>query len=164
MNDDVHPIRVKQSPIAYIFLVCLQTVAATALFLMIFPVFQNVIQNSGQPQHLPASFLALVIAAALTLQVGYWIRYLRVPLWTPFRSALIGHILMFASRASFFFGGALFSAIFFRHLPQLESLPPMEQGASRRLGSWQSFLHYSAILLNWKSWVGLSSNGPSKYC
>ncbi|RDL50612.1 hypothetical protein BLJAPNOD_01733 [Ensifer sp. M14] len=41
---------------------------------------------------------------------------------------------MFASRASFVFGGALFSVIFFRHVPQLEVLPPLGQGIAKTLG------------------------------
>jgi uncharacterized membrane protein YhhN len=41
---------------------------------------------------------------------------------------------MFASRASFFFGGALFSAIFFRHIPQLDALPPLGQAIAKTLG------------------------------
>jgi hypothetical protein len=40
---------------------------------------------------------------------------------------------MFASRASFFFGSALFSAIFFRHIPQLYALPPLGQAIAKTL-------------------------------
>ncbi len=49
----------------------------------------------------------------------------------PVRNAFIGHLLLFAARASFFFGSALFSAIFFRHLPQLDALPPLGQGVAK---------------------------------
>jgi hypothetical protein len=44
---------------------------------------------------------------------------------------LVGHLFVFAGRASFFFGGAFFSALFFRHVPELDQLPPLEQGAGK---------------------------------
>jgi hypothetical protein len=40
---------------------------------------------------------------------------------------LVVHLVLFASRVSFFFGGAFFSAVFFDHLPELEVLPPLGQ-------------------------------------
>ena len=70
----------------------------------------------------------LLVAAALVLQGCYWTRYRRVPVWAPFRGAVVGHLLLFAGRASFIFGSAAFSTIAFRHVPQLATLPPL--GAS----------------------------------
>lgn len=46
-----------------------------------------------------------------------------VPVVAPFHNVFVAHLCSFASRVSFFFGGALFSAVFFRHLPALEALP-----------------------------------------
>ncbi|ACS59982.1 hypothetical protein Rleg_6951 (plasmid) [Rhizobium leguminosarum bv. trifolii WSM1325] len=40
---------------------------------------------------------------------------------------LRGASALLRQRVSFFFGGALFSAIFFRHLPELDALPPFAQ-------------------------------------
>jgi hypothetical protein len=74
------------------------------------------------------------MAAVLLVQACYWARYRYVPVWAPVRSVLAGHLLLFASRVSFFFGGALFSAIFFRHVPQLEMLPPLGQSLVKGCG------------------------------
>ncbi|WP_244479962.1 hypothetical protein [Methylobacterium sp. Leaf94] len=54
-----------------------------------------------------------------------------MPLSVPFRNVLVGHLLLFSSRASFFFGGAFFSVVFFRHLPELEVLPPFGQAVTK---------------------------------
>ncbi|WP_260694715.1 hypothetical protein [Rhizobium leguminosarum] len=66
-------------------------------------------------------------ASAALLHCFYWIRLKWVPVTSPFHSVFVAHLLFFASRVSFFFGGALFSAIFFRHLPELDALPPFAQ-------------------------------------
>jgi hypothetical protein len=119
---------------AYLLLLGVHTAAASALLWVVFPVFQKIVERVGQPQLLDASTEIAAIGAMLVMQGCYWLRYWLVPLWVPFRSAVVGHVLMFASRASFFFGGALFSAIFFRHIPQLDALPPLGQAIAKTLG------------------------------
>lgn len=119
---------------AYLSLLGLQTAAASLLFWTIFPTFQRLVLRSGQPQMLEARTVLVALAAVLVLQACYWVRYHHVPVWAPLGSALIGHLLVFASRASFFFGGALFSAVVFRHIPQLGFLPPLGQGLAEALG------------------------------
>lgn len=119
---------------AYAALLLVQTGAASAVFAIIFPLFQKLLMQSGQPQQLGTSVVVGVAAAAMVMQVCYWTRYRLVAVWGPFHSPAVGHMLMFASRASFFFGGALFSVIFFRHVPQLEVLPPLGQGMAKALG------------------------------
>lgn len=49
----------------------------------------------------------------------------------PFCNAFIGQAVQFVGRASFFFGGALFSAIFFRHLPELDVFTAVEEALIR---------------------------------
>ena len=56
-----------------------------------------------------------------------------MPVTPPFHSVFVAHLLFFASRVSFFFGGALFSAIFFRHLPELDVFPPLGQAVVKLL-------------------------------
>ncbi|MGZ2383955.1 hypothetical protein [Rhizobium leguminosarum] len=68
-----------------------------------------------------------VVVSAALLHCFYWIRLKWVPVTSPFHNVFVAHLLFFASRVSFFFGGALFSAIFFRHLPELDALPPFAQ-------------------------------------
>ncbi len=124
----------KGRPAICLLLLGIQTAAASVLFWTIFPVFQAVMLRAGQAQQLECSFLILIAAATLVLQISYWTRYWQVPLWAPVRSAFLGHILLFLSRISFFFGSALFSAVFFRHVPQLEILPPLEQSIAKAIG------------------------------
>ena len=40
---------------------------------------------------------------------------------------------MFAGRASFFFSGAPFTMILFRHIPELDVFPPLEQSVIKIL-------------------------------
>lgn len=118
----------------YLILLAIQTGAATVLVLVVFPLFQQVVTAIGQPQQLPTSTAIIAVVAASVMQVCYWLRYHRVPVAAPVRGAMIGHLILFASRASFFFSGAVFSAIFFRHVPQLDVLPPMGQGLAKAAG------------------------------
>lgn len=119
---------------AYFGLLAAQTLAASFIFLTAFPLFQAILAHSGEPQPLPASTALPILAAALLLQACYWTRYRCVPVWTPLRGALAAHLLLFAGRASFIFASAIFSAIFFRHLPQLDVLPPLGQGIAKGAG------------------------------
>jgi hypothetical protein len=125
--------RMKRAGI-YLSLLAIQTAGATFLFWVVFPVFQHMVRRSGVPQDLTLRTEISIMVAALLMQGCYWSRYRWVPIWIPLRNAAIGHGLMFASRASFFFGGALFSAIFFRHLPELDALPPLGQATVRGVG------------------------------
>lgn len=120
--------------IVYLLLLCGETAAASVIFWVSFPVFQAIVHRAGQPQTLDVSFEVTVTSAAVLLQVCYWIRYWRVPIWAPLRNPVAGHLLLFAGRASFFFGSALFSAIVFRHIPQLDAVPPLGQGAAKAAG------------------------------
>jgi hypothetical protein len=43
----------------------------------------------------------------------------------------LAHLVRFGSRVSFFLGGALFTAVFFRHIPEMEMLPPIGRGLAR---------------------------------
>lgn len=128
------PVAADRSSAVYVTLLLVQTAAASVLFWMIFPLFQKLVMRSGQPQQLETSVVIGVVTAAIVMQMCYWVRYRHVVVWRPCHSSFVGHILMFASRASFFFGGALFSVIFFRHVPQLEVFPPLGQGIAKALG------------------------------
>lgn len=118
----------------YLLLLAVHTLAAGTLFLAIFPLFQQIVMQSGKPQLLQTSTVITAMAAALVMQVCYWTRYWHVPVRAPFNGAALGHLVLFASRVSFFFSGAVFSAIFFRHVPQLDTLPPTGQGLAKALG------------------------------
>ena len=118
---------------AYGGLLVLQTAAASCLFWMILPIFRRMVARLGEPQNLELWRLATIMGCVIVLQSCYWIRLQRIPIYIPFRNVVVGHLLLFASRASFFFGGAFFSVIFFRHVPELSALPPMSQGIAKAL-------------------------------
>lgn len=108
---------------AYGILLAGQTTAALALFWIVFPIFHQIITHLGEPQELRYSQQIATICSATLLHVCYWTRLKWVGVVAPFHNVFIAHVCSFASRVSFFFGGALFSALFFRHLPELEALP-----------------------------------------
>jgi hypothetical protein len=115
----------------YAVFLFLETALASFLFWTIFPIFRQMIANLGKPQDIQSWQEFSIVLGAVALQCCYWIRYSWLPIYTPFQSVALGHVLLFASRASFFFGGALFSVIFFRHVPELDSLPPAGQALAR---------------------------------
>ncbi|UCI05663.1 hypothetical protein [Mesorhizobium sp. B1-1-8] len=113
--------------LAYPILIGLQTLAASFLFWTIFPVFKRLVASFGQTLDIELGTQAAVVAGTIALQGLYWARHNWVAIRAPFENALVGHLLMFASRASFFFAGVLFSALFFRHVPELDAFPPLGQ-------------------------------------
>lgn len=117
----------------YLSLVAVQTAAATYLFWVIFPLFRQMVTHIGEPQDLSLLVEIEIILGTFALHCAYWVRYRRIVAEAPFQNAFIGHVVQFAGRASFFFGGALFSVVFFRHVPELDALPPIAQGLTRGL-------------------------------
>ena len=123
----------KNNNVCYIMLMVVETAAATFLYLTIFPIFRQVITQLGEPQDISPYQQAAVACGALVLQACYWVRFRWVAVPAPFRNALVRHLFLFASRVSFFFGGALFSVFFFRHVPELDQFPSFIQGAVKLL-------------------------------
>ena len=111
----------------YLGLLAIQTAAATFLFWLIFPLFSQMITQLGEPQQVSLLVQIEIVLGTLILHCAYWARYRWIAITTPFRSPILGHLLQFAGRTSFFFGGALFSAVFFRHVPALAALPTLDQ-------------------------------------
>jgi hypothetical protein len=117
----------RNTGLAFALLLSGQTIAATALFWLVFPLFHQIITHLGEQQELQYSQQVATIASAIMLHICYWSRLKWVPVVAPFHNVFIAHLCSFASRVSFFFGGALFSTLFFRHLPELEILPSYER-------------------------------------
>lgn len=117
----------RSGALAYAFLLLAQTAAASVLFWTIFPIFRRIIAQIGQPQELNGATELTVLGGVIILQCCYWVRLRFVKVRAPLHNLFIGHLFLFASRASFFFGGALFSVFFFRHVPEFEALPPLAQ-------------------------------------
>lgn len=104
------------------YLVCLTflSVAAFAILFAIGRAFRTVVDNLGALHSMPLMESILLTGVLFTFQLVYWyrIRNIDLPEW---RSAVLGHLVGFASRLSFIFGGALFSVFFLRHAPDLNS-------------------------------------------
>lgn len=118
---------------AYLILLAGQTAAAFALFVIVFPLFRQVVTHLGEQQEISFSQQILIMAFATVLNGLYWIRLKWVAIVAPFHSVFAAHLCSFASRVSFFFGSALFSALFFRHLPEIEALLPVGQTLIRTM-------------------------------
>jgi hypothetical protein len=107
----------------YVLLLCAQTACAAVVLANIHAAFRILIENIGTPNaSTPVSVLPLLIAAALG-QACYWYRLHNVPVPASYRNIALGHLLAFASRLGFIFGGALFSVYFLRHAPVLALAP-----------------------------------------
>jgi hypothetical protein len=59
-------------------------------------------------------------AVMIAMQVAYWYRLQRIPIPFENPNVVLSHLFMFLGRLSFIFGGAIFSVVFFRHLPNLD--------------------------------------------
>ncbi|WP_426129492.1 hypothetical protein [Pararhizobium sp. PWRC1-1] len=119
--------RWRSSGWAYATLLAGQTAAASALFVIVFPLFRQVVTHLGERQELDFSQQVLIIIFASVLHGLYWVRFKWVAVVAPFHNIFAAHLCSFASRVSFFFGGALFSVLFFRHLPEIDALMPVGQ-------------------------------------
>ena len=117
----------RRNLILYVCLLAIQTAAASFLFWVVFPLFRQMILRLGEPQEISLVVDIEILLGALLLNCAYFARYRWIGIRAPFHSPFIGHLVQFASRISFFFGGALFSAVFFRHLPELDRLPSFEE-------------------------------------
>jgi hypothetical protein len=104
---------------AYISLLTVQIAAAIVFIGNELPRFNQLLRNPGE--QLPYSFNEDLTTAGilLVMQIAYWLRLKRTPI--PFRgpNLMLSHLFLFLGRLSFIFGAALFSVVFFRHLPVL---------------------------------------------
>jgi hypothetical protein len=105
---------------AYSFLLAVQVLGAIFFVWKELPAFNHLLRNPGvQLPNLLYDDLATA-GLLMAMQFAYWYRLRRVPI--PFKgsSPVLSHLFLFLGRLSFIFGGALFSVVFFRHLPELE--------------------------------------------
>jgi hypothetical protein len=105
----------------YLALLGVQVIGALAFIWKELSSFNQLLQNPGeQIPFIPYEDLTS-IGILFVMQVAYWYRLRRIPI--PFQgpSQIQSHLFLFLGRLSFIFGGALFSVVFFRHLPALDS-------------------------------------------
>ncbi|TXR47098.1 hypothetical protein FVA77_21905 [Phyllobacterium endophyticum] len=119
--------------VAYAILMTVQTAAALHLFWVVYPVFRGVLTRLGEYQELDPSTHVAILGGVIVLHCSYWSRLRWVSVTPPFHSIFVSHLCSFAGRVCFLFSGAFFSAIFFRHLPELDSFPPFGQALIKAL-------------------------------
>jgi hypothetical protein len=105
---------------AYVSLLALQVTGAIFFIWKELPAFKQLLLSPGvQPPSIPYDDWT-TLGALLAMQVAYWYRLRRIPIPFHRSNLILSHLLLFLGRLSFIFGGALFSAVFFRHLPELD--------------------------------------------
>jgi hypothetical protein len=105
----------------YISLLAVQTIGALVFVWKELPAFNQLLHNPGeQLPFLPYDDLTTA-GVLLVMQVAYWYRLRHVPI--PFQgpNLILSHVFLFLGRLTFIFGGALFSVVFFRHVPALDN-------------------------------------------
>ena len=113
----------KDQPKTIVYLLFLAVQTAGAIFVMWneLPAFRQLMRNPGEQAPYGAHEHSWTIAVLLVMQAAYWYRLSRIPIPFQGSSVLLNHLFLFLGRLSFIFGGALFSVVFFRHLPALNS-------------------------------------------
>jgi len=105
---------------AYVSLLAVQIAGAFFLIWKELPAFEQLVRNPGaQPPSIPYDDLT-TLGTLLAMQVAYWYRLRWVPIPVRRANLVLSHLFLFWGRLSFIFGGALFSVVFFRHLPELD--------------------------------------------
>jgi hypothetical protein len=106
--------------VVYLLLLAVQIIGAVFVMWNALPEFRQLVLNPGDQAPYDPYEDSSTIGALLVMQVAYWYRLLRIPI--PFRgsSLVLNHLFLFLGRLSFIFGGALFSVVFFRHIPELD--------------------------------------------
>jgi hypothetical protein len=91
------------------------------------------VTHLGERQDIRIADEILIVFVSVLLHCFYWSRLAWVEIIPPCHNILLAHLFLFASRVTFFFGGALFSAVFFRHFPELEVFPPLWQAVAKAM-------------------------------
>ena len=103
----------------YVLLLVMQIAGALVLVWKELPEFNQLLSHPGQQiPFVPYDDLTTA-GILLVMQFAYWYRLRCVPI--PFHGSnlILSHLFLFLGRLSFIFGGALFSVVFFRHLPEI---------------------------------------------
>ncbi|WP_439496736.1 hypothetical protein [Bosea sp. (in: a-proteobacteria)] len=104
----------------YLILLLAQTICAAIILYHIQSAFRVLLDSIGRPNSASLSNVIQLACAALAGQACYWWRLRKVAVPNSYRNVFLGHLLAFASRIGFIFGGALFSLYFLRHVPALD--------------------------------------------
>jgi hypothetical protein len=115
------PLNHRSQVVVYLLLLAAQVVGSMFVMWNELPAFKQLLTNPGKQLLYEPQEYFQVTGSFFVMQAAYWYRLWRVPI--PFQglNIILNHLLLFLGRLSFIFGGALFSVIFFRHLPELGS-------------------------------------------
>jgi hypothetical protein len=113
------PDEAKPQTATYALVLTVQTIAAVAFIWSELPSFRELALNPvNQITDIPLDDVATV-GILFVMQGAYCYRQLSIPIPFLGSNIILHHILLFMGRLSFIFGAAVFSLIFFRHLPEL---------------------------------------------
>jgi hypothetical protein len=109
----------RHARVVYLLLMTVQFVGTNLIVWHELPIFRQLLLHPGEVVAEPYDpwLMTMAIAAA---QCAYWYRLYKVPI--PFKSpnVIANHVLLLWGRLNFIFGGALFSVVVFRHLPEFD--------------------------------------------
>jgi hypothetical protein len=103
----------------YFFLLAIQLCGMIFFVWQEMPEFGQFLTNPGVQLPKDTYSDLLRVGVFTVMQTAFWIRLYRVPIPHPRPNLFLNHLFLFLGRLSFIFGGALFSVVVFRHVPEL---------------------------------------------
>jgi hypothetical protein len=104
----------------YLFVLAIQICGVIFFVWQQLPSFRRVLLNPGEQLPFDTYSDFLTVGVLSVMQILYWYRLLHIPIPFQRSNVILHHVFLFLGRLSFIFGGALFSVVFFRHLPELD--------------------------------------------
>lgn len=103
----------------YVGLLLVQAGGAACIIWKVLPLFLTLSNRPGDQVSRHLGDYGLIVGALIAMQAAYWYSLHRIPgpLFAP--NVFLSHIFLFLARLNFIFGAALFSVVFFRHIPAL---------------------------------------------
>ncbi len=107
----------------YPLLLFLQTAGLGIILWQGAPVYRRILAGSEGPTAGPKTLILVMLAVGL-MQGAYWLRTAIISTLRLPPNVFLNHIVLLFSRLSFIFGGALFTAVIYLRLPDLEKSIP----------------------------------------
>jgi hypothetical protein len=105
----------------YLFLLAIQLCGMIFFVWQELPEFRQVVTNPGVQLPKDTYSDLLRVGVFVVMQTSFWIRLYHVPIPLRRPNLFLNHLFLYLGRLSFVFGGALFSVVVFRHVPELGS-------------------------------------------
>ena len=107
----------------YPLLFSAQTLGAAILFLNTLPLYRRLVSDPGSWEVDPWDRAKWSIPAMILIHIAYWTRYRLRPSLPNLENALVGHLVLFASRLGFVLPTGLFSFLFIARRPEALGIP-----------------------------------------